>query len=61
MSNWSVLDKPKQQYPGGVLEKKVSLRPSTLLKKDSDIGVFQSIVRIFLNNFFERTPPVTAS
>ena len=61
MTNCSVLDKLKQQYPRRVLVKKVSLRPATLLEKRLRQRCFPVNFANFYEQFFLRTPMVTAS
>ena len=41
--------------------KVAGLKVSNFIKKDSYIGVFLELCGIFKNNFFYRTPLVTAS
>ena len=38
-----------------------AFRPATLLKRDSNIGVFLRILRTFKEQLFYRTPPLAAS
>ena len=38
-----------------------SLRPATLLRRDSNTGYSSEINKIFTNTLFYRTPPVAAS
>ena len=43
------------------LIKSQTSRPANLIKRDSNLGFFRWILRIFFkNNFFDRTPPVAA-